>query len=76
MEARPPGAVGQNGHPRRPGRCNPGHPEREKHGPDPSRAEDKGERLNGKAQATKLASMAQNGYARTMRPAHSMVGGL
>ena len=28
-----------------------------------------------KAQATKLASMAQNGYARTMRPAHSMVDG-
>ena len=28
-----------------------------------------------KSQATKLASMAQNGYARTMRPAHSMVDG-
>jgi len=28
-----------------------------------------------KTQATKLASMAQNGYARTMRPAHSMVDG-
>lgn len=28
-----------------------------------------------KAQATKLASMAQNGYARTMRPAHTMVDG-
>lgn len=28
-----------------------------------------------KAQASKLASMAQNGYARTMRPAHSMVDG-
>ncbi len=28
-----------------------------------------------KAQATKLASMAQNGYARTMRPAHSMFDG-
>ena len=28
-----------------------------------------------KAQAAKLASMAQNGYARTMRPAHSMVDG-
>jgi L-aminopeptidase/D-esterase-like protein len=28
-----------------------------------------------KAEATKLASMAQNGYARTMRPAHSMVDG-
>lgn len=28
-----------------------------------------------KAQATKLASMSQNGYARTMRPAHSMVDG-
>ena len=28
-----------------------------------------------KAQATKLASMAQNGYARTMRPAHSMYDG-
>ncbi|MCP3942649.1 MAG: P1 family peptidase [Desulfobacteraceae bacterium] len=28
-----------------------------------------------KAQATKLASMAQNGYARTMRPAHSMLDG-
>jgi L-aminopeptidase/D-esterase-like protein len=28
-----------------------------------------------KPQATKLASMAQNGYARTMRPAHSMVDG-
>ncbi|MDA8125778.1 MAG: P1 family peptidase [Deltaproteobacteria bacterium] len=28
-----------------------------------------------KAQATKLASMAQNGYARTMRPAHSLVDG-
>jgi L-aminopeptidase/D-esterase-like protein len=28
-----------------------------------------------KAQATKLASMAQDGYARTMRPAHSMVDG-
>lgn len=25
-----------------------------------------------KAQATKLACMAQNGYARSMRPAHSM----
>jgi L-aminopeptidase/D-esterase-like protein len=28
-----------------------------------------------KTQATKLASMAQNGYARTMRPAHSMYDG-
>lgn len=28
-----------------------------------------------KAQVTKLASMAQNGYARTMRPAHSMYDG-
>lgn len=28
-----------------------------------------------KAQATKLAAMSQNGYARTMRPAHSMVDG-
>jgi L-aminopeptidase/D-esterase-like protein len=28
-----------------------------------------------KAQTTKLASMAQNGYARTMRPAHSMFDG-
>lgn len=28
-----------------------------------------------KPQATKLASMAQNGYARTMRPAHSMFDG-
>ncbi len=28
-----------------------------------------------KAQATKLAAMAQNGYARTMRPAHSMFDG-
>ena len=28
-----------------------------------------------KAQTTKLASMAQDGYARTMRPAHSMVDG-
>ncbi len=28
-----------------------------------------------KAQATKLASMAQNGYGRTMRPAHSMYDG-
>ncbi len=28
-----------------------------------------------KAQATKLASMAQDGYARTMRPAHSMCDG-
>jgi L-aminopeptidase/D-esterase-like protein len=28
-----------------------------------------------KAQATKLASMAQNGYARTLRPAHSMYDG-
>jgi L-aminopeptidase/D-esterase-like protein len=28
-----------------------------------------------KAQANKLASMAQNGYARTMRPAHSMFDG-
>lgn len=28
-----------------------------------------------KAQATKLASMAHNGYARTMRPAHTMVDG-
>lgn len=28
-----------------------------------------------KAQATKLASMAQNGYARTMRPAHTMYDG-
>ena len=28
-----------------------------------------------KAQSTKLASMAQNGYARTMRPAHSMYDG-
>jgi L-aminopeptidase/D-esterase-like protein len=28
-----------------------------------------------KAQAAKLASMAQNGYARTMRPAHSMYDG-
>ncbi len=28
-----------------------------------------------KAEATKLASMAQNGYARTMRPAHSMYDG-
>lgn len=28
-----------------------------------------------KAQATKLASMAHNGYARTMRPSHSMVDG-
>jgi L-aminopeptidase/D-esterase-like protein len=28
-----------------------------------------------KSQAAKLASMAQNGYARTMRPAHSMVDG-
>ncbi len=28
-----------------------------------------------KAQATKLASMAQNGYARTLRPAHSMFDG-
>jgi len=26
-------------------------------------------------QATKLASMAQNGYARTMRPAHTMFDG-
>lgn len=31
-------------------------------------------RLN-KSQATKLASMAHDGYARTMRPAHSMVDG-
>ncbi len=29
----------------------------------------------GKAQAAKVASMAHNGYARTMRPAHSMVDG-
>jgi L-aminopeptidase/D-esterase-like protein len=28
-----------------------------------------------KAQAAKLASMSHNGYARTMRPAHSMVDG-
>ncbi|MEE9913778.1 MAG: P1 family peptidase [Deltaproteobacteria bacterium] len=28
-----------------------------------------------KSQMTKLASMAQNGYARTMRPAHTMVDG-
>ena len=28
-----------------------------------------------KSQATKVASMAHNGYARTMRPAHSMVDG-
>ena len=28
-----------------------------------------------KSQATKLASMAHNGYARTMRPAHTMVDG-
>jgi L-aminopeptidase/D-esterase-like protein len=28
-----------------------------------------------KSQTTKLASMAQDGYARTMRPAHSMVDG-
>jgi L-aminopeptidase/D-esterase-like protein len=28
-----------------------------------------------KAQATKLASMSQNGFARTIRPAHSMVDG-
>jgi L-aminopeptidase/D-esterase-like protein len=28
-----------------------------------------------KSQATKLASMAQNGYARTIRPAHSMYDG-
>jgi len=28
-----------------------------------------------KSQATKLASMAQNGYARTMRPAHTMYDG-
>jgi L-aminopeptidase/D-esterase-like protein len=28
-----------------------------------------------KAQATKLASMAHDGYARTMRPAHTMVDG-
>lgn len=28
-----------------------------------------------KSQATKLASMAQNGYARTLRPAHSMYDG-
>ena len=28
-----------------------------------------------KAQVTKVASMAQNGYARTMRPAHSMYDG-
>ena len=28
-----------------------------------------------KAQATKLASMAHNGYARTMRPAHTMFDG-
>ena len=28
-----------------------------------------------KSQAAKLASMAQNGYARTMRPAHSMFDG-
>jgi L-aminopeptidase/D-esterase-like protein len=28
-----------------------------------------------KSQTTKLASMAQNGYARTMRPAHSMFDG-
>jgi L-aminopeptidase/D-esterase-like protein len=28
-----------------------------------------------RAQVTKLASMAQNGYARTMRPAHSMYDG-
>ena len=28
-----------------------------------------------KAQASKLASMAQNGYARTMRPAHTMFDG-
>jgi L-aminopeptidase/D-esterase-like protein len=28
-----------------------------------------------KAQATKLAAMAQNGFARTMRPAHSMFDG-
>jgi L-aminopeptidase/D-esterase-like protein len=28
-----------------------------------------------KAQATKLASMAQNGYTRTMRPAHTMFDG-
>jgi L-aminopeptidase/D-esterase-like protein len=28
-----------------------------------------------KAQTTKLASMAQNGYARTLRPAHSMYDG-
>ena len=28
-----------------------------------------------KAQATKVASMAQNGYARTIRPAHSMFDG-
>ena len=31
-------------------------------------------RLN-KAQATKVASMAQDGYARTMRPAHSLLDG-
>jgi L-aminopeptidase/D-esterase-like protein len=31
--------------------------------------------LLSKSQATKLASMAQNGYARTMRPAHSMFDG-
>ncbi len=29
----------------------------------------------GKSQATKVASMAQNGYARVLRPAHSMVDG-
>jgi L-aminopeptidase/D-esterase-like protein len=28
-----------------------------------------------KSQATKVASMAQDGYARTMRPAHSMFDG-
>ena len=28
-----------------------------------------------KSQTTKLASMSQNGYARTMRPAHSMFDG-
>jgi L-aminopeptidase/D-esterase-like protein len=28
-----------------------------------------------KSQATKLASMAQNGYARTIRPAHTMFDG-
>ena len=28
-----------------------------------------------KAQATKIASMAHDGYARTMRPAHSMYDG-